>query len=103
MYETDAASDHDALQYWTKHSLPVVVILVDVDAQVAYWTPVDDTVVRTDKGWKIAVPKNRTIDASAKAPLRQLADALAIEAQKRARADYEGIRDRYLSGERAAG
>src|SRR5688572_23527331 len=29
------------LQYWRKYALPVLIILVDVDTEVAYWAVVD--------------------------------------------------------------
>ncbi len=43
----------DHIQYWSKHSLPVVIVLCDRDRSVAYWQRISrDTVVETGKGHK---------------------------------------------------
>jgi hypothetical protein len=90
------------LDYWQQHSLPVIVVLVDTDADRAYWVEVDSSAVTTGKEWKIEVPKNQLLDASAKAALRDLANKLADEVAARANREYETIRESYLEGRRWA-
>lgn len=58
--------DSDHFEYWVNFSLPVVIVLVDVASEKAYWQLVsEETVVKTEKGWKIVVPFGNLIEASA--------------------------------------
>src|SRR5205085_4969822 len=79
------------LEYWQYHALPVIVVLVDVEAEIAYWVEVDSSAVTTGVQWKIEVPRNQILDASAMAPLREIANKLADELAARAQKDYEDI------------
>jgi hypothetical protein len=77
--ETDAGfifrGDSRHLEYWTRHSLPVILVLYDLRDHVAYWTTVtDDLVESTGAGWKIVVPRESRLDASAREALALLAD-----------------------------
>lgn len=90
------------LDYWQYHSLPVIVVLVNLDADVAYWVEVDTTAVTTGVNWKIEVPKRQVLDIAAKVPLRDIANKLADEVAMRAQKDYEAIRETYLEGRRQA-
>lgn len=52
------------LRYWREYNLSVIIILVDEDSKIAYWTHVpenDDAIVFSDKSWKIEVPKNNVL------------------------------------------
>lgn len=65
--------DNSHLEYWTKHSLPVIVALHDPDTHVTYWEVVNETTItRTPKAWKMTVPKSQTIDDHAAAKLSKL-------------------------------
>lgn len=56
-------TDQSHADYWAKHSLPVLLVKVDVDARVAYWQSVTpETVVSTGKGRKILIPKNQKVN-----------------------------------------
>jgi hypothetical protein len=90
------------LENWRKHALPVLIILVDVDAEIAYWAIVDQCARVTGQSWVITIPKAQRIDASAKEPWRKLANELANEVATRARADYLRIRDLWSEGRRTA-
>ena len=58
--------DREHYTYWMNFSLPVVLILVDVDGRRAWWQHVShETVERTKTQWKIVVPFANTLDASA--------------------------------------
>jgi hypothetical protein len=62
------------LAYWTRHSLPVVLVLHDLDANVSYWqSVVDPNIEKTAKAWKIEVPFSQVFDTSAMKALNELA------------------------------
>jgi hypothetical protein len=63
------------IRYWTRHALPVVLVLVDTQTGSAYWQVVNsDTVVRTSQGGgKILVPETNHLDRTARRHLAQLA------------------------------
>lgn len=62
------------LDYWTAHSLPVILVLYDPDSQTAYWAHISQSdVTRTNKGWRINVPHNQKLARSALGELQQLA------------------------------
>lgn len=47
---------------WINHSLPVVLVLCDVDSRVCYYNIVNhETCVCAGEGWKVLVPKCNTI------------------------------------------
>ncbi|AFY84321.1 DUF4365 domain-containing protein [Oscillatoria acuminata] len=51
------------LEYWQKHSLPVIVVLYDDEGQVAYWQSVNSSnVQKTDKAWKLIIPFEQQIN-----------------------------------------
>ncbi|WP_348536642.1 DUF4365 domain-containing protein [Nocardia carnea] len=63
--------------YWLGYSIPVAIVLVDLDSGCCYWQLVtESTVERTSGcGWKIRVPADQVLDASAVEPLRSAAEA----------------------------
>jgi len=47
------------LDYWTGHSLPVVLVAHFPDSNETYWQVItEENVVRTRKGWKVEIPKS---------------------------------------------
>jgi tetratricopeptide (TPR) repeat protein len=57
-------------EYWLRYQLPVLVVLYDVDAHVAYWEHVTEhTAVVTGKGFKIVVPASQRLDVTARPAL----------------------------------
>ena len=51
------------LNYWSSHSLPVIIVLFDQDKNQAFWVPVENSrIKKQSSGWKITVPFNNTID-----------------------------------------
>jgi hypothetical protein len=63
------------LSYWLSHALPVVIVLCDLEKEVAYWQIIDkDIVASTGKGWKVIVPFTQVLDPSAADALRGFAD-----------------------------
>ncbi|CAK2505908.1 DUF4365 domain-containing protein [Vibrio crassostreae] len=62
------------LQYWLLHSLPVILILCDVESDTCYWVEISRTSVEhTDKGWKVVVPKHQVLDIESKQQLIDIA------------------------------
>ena len=67
--------DSDHLNYWARHSLPVIVVLYNPDTDSMYWQHVSPkTVDRTEKAWKMTVPSAQSLNESARERLQQLAD-----------------------------
>ncbi len=66
--------DSDHLDYWTKYSLPVIVVLYDPSTKTCYWQAVrPSTVAETRSGWKMTVPRDQKIDGASEAALTELA------------------------------
>jgi hypothetical protein len=64
------------VSYWLAHSLPVIVVLVDTDTESAYWQSVSkETLERSSRGgWKLLVPSEQKLTASAASILARLAE-----------------------------
>lgn len=61
------------LNYWLKHSLPVLLVIVDEVTETAYWRSVNEPIERTESGWSIEVPEENVLGASSKETLAMLA------------------------------
>ncbi|MEM7183851.1 MAG: DUF4365 domain-containing protein [Spirochaetota bacterium] len=60
------------LDYWTSHSLPVIIIIYDDKKYIIYWEFVNkNTVELTEKAWKIKIPTDNKLDKISKAKLRE--------------------------------
>ena len=68
--------DEDHVQYWTNHSLPVVVVLYRPETKRCHWQLVNrETLVEPSTGgWKLLVPEAQVLDGSARTPLREAVD-----------------------------
>jgi Domain of unknown function (DUF4365) len=86
--------DAQHLVYWERHSLPVVLVLVDPRDETMIWTELDESrLVTTGSGWKVTVPRTQRLDESAIARLERLADGDPYElAVRRLRADMTWMR-----------
>lgn len=61
------------IEYWSNHTLPVILVLYNPDEDVLYWQVVNESnVVSTGKGWKIEVPKAKKLDDDSLSVLREL-------------------------------
>jgi hypothetical protein len=70
--------DHERehIDYWLGHSLPVLIILRDLESRVSYWTHVTgDAVLPAGKGAKILVPVQNMLDADHRDQLLAVAGA----------------------------
>lgn len=65
-------------EYWTDHSLPVLVLLCDPSDRSIYWQRIaHDTVESTGDGWKIMVPRAQVVGPSSAADIRNAATRIA--------------------------
>jgi hypothetical protein len=65
--------EQDHLDYWLNHKLPVIVIIYNPADSTAYWESVTkESVKRTEKGWKMTIPREQKIGASAASRLEQV-------------------------------
>ena len=61
------------IDYWFRHSLPVIVIIFDPDQNICLWESVtEETIVNTGQGWKIVIPHNKTLDDSSLKELKKI-------------------------------
>ena len=45
--------------YWTSSSIPVILVLCDIDTDILYWTPIlKNRIKKTPKGYKIRITRN---------------------------------------------
>jgi len=66
-------ADREHIEYWSNHSLPVVIALCDPNREVVYWQHVTaETAVETGKGCKIVVPFTQKLDSDSAHRLKDL-------------------------------
>ncbi|GAA3244011.1 DUF4365 domain-containing protein [Actinocorallia longicatena] len=77
--------DSAHVQYWTNHSLPVIVVLYHPETKRCHWQLINrETLVKTSTGgWKILVPKGQVLDASARELLQKAAEGDPYELRLR--------------------
>ncbi|MDQ3279798.1 MAG: DUF4365 domain-containing protein [Acidobacteriota bacterium] len=61
------------VRYWRDYALPVILILVDEHARVAYWAFTDRIESTAGGGWKLLVPRSQTLGTEAKGVLSEAA------------------------------
>lgn len=67
-------TDDEHMTYWMQHSLPVILVLCDIEANLIYWQRISDaTVESTGSGWRLLVPRNQLVDASSFEKFEQIA------------------------------
>lgn len=71
--------DKKHLNYWLDHSLPVLVVLCDIESRQCYWQSITTTnVIPTEKAWKIHVPKYQRINPGMDVDLKRLVRKLPV-------------------------
>lgn len=72
------------LDYWTGHSLPVILVAHLPDTGQTLWAAVnEETVKRTNRGWKITIPKENVFGSASKEEIARFFDG--TPAQQRLR------------------
>ncbi|GIG93335.1 DUF4365 domain-containing protein [Plantactinospora endophytica] len=68
--------DAEHVTYWLNHSLPVAVVLYHPGAKRCHWQLMNRRTLQETPtgGWKLLVPEDQVLDASAAAPLREAAE-----------------------------
>jgi hypothetical protein len=75
--ETDDAyvfrTDKRHITYWCTYSIPVIIVLYNLDSDIFYWEHInDETAVNTGKGWKINIPKTKILTTESLEDIEQL-------------------------------
>ncbi|MBP0012286.1 MAG: DUF4365 domain-containing protein [Roseofilum sp. SID2] len=66
------------LEYWQKHSLPVLVVLYDDEGENAYWQVVNKTNIKnTVKAWKLTVPFEQKINTQSLEKIKSFSSKFA--------------------------
>ncbi len=71
--------DIEHLDYWLEHSLPVLIVLCDIDNKKCFWQSVTPAnITYTKKAWKTTIPKYQQINAGMYVDLQYLINKLTI-------------------------
>lgn len=64
------------LEYWLKHSLPVIIVLYNPETKECIWEHINEsTIVMINKSnWKINIPKNKVLSRSSLYYLKKIKD-----------------------------
>lgn len=66
-------TDSEHFEYWTNHSLPIIIALCDPDKSIVYWNFIsNENAEKTGKGLKIVVPFNKRVDINSANELKSL-------------------------------
>ena len=66
-------TDEAHIDYWFRHSLPVIVVLYNPDRDECLWEAVtEETIKNAGKGWKIEIPKAKRLEEESLRELRGL-------------------------------
>ena len=78
------------VNYWRSHSLPVILILVDIELSRAYWVQGDSSEhEEKNKTYCIKVPKLQQLDTKSAQALAELADNTTEEGRRFARLEID--------------
>jgi len=89
-FAVDISARH--LGYWSGHSLPVLLVLVDIKAQITYWHLVQPPIELTTTGGTLYVPERNQLSAAAKRELRSFTQTPAELRAERDAARREAAR-----------
>lgn len=62
--------------YWSNHSLPVILVLCDLESNTCYWEQINEGTVEllSDTSWKIVVPKEQVLNEKSLHKLKYIAE-----------------------------
>lgn len=62
--------------YWSNHSLPVLLILCDLEKEICYWEKISEDNVQftSDSNWKVVIPSIQVITRAAVSTLKEIAE-----------------------------
>lgn len=91
------------LDYWTNHSLPVILVGHIPETKETLWVSVDETTIeRTSKGWKISLPKTAGLDAKSRHALAKLFEGRPREQKLRQLTVHEPLMRHVESGKKVS-
>jgi hypothetical protein len=68
-------SNKEHLSYWKEYPIPLIIVLHDPKTNNAYWQIVNEqTIIETEKGFKVEIPFNQVIDKKQKNNLKKYCD-----------------------------
>ena len=66
-------TDNSHITYWLKHCLPVILVLCNDKSKEMYWVQIlKGTVIATEKGWKVMVPKKNVLSPKSILELKKI-------------------------------
>ncbi|MCZ7564702.1 MAG: DUF4365 domain-containing protein [Burkholderiales bacterium] len=87
------------LDYWTNHSLPVILVGHIPETKETLWVQVNEgNVKRTEKGWKVALPKTAKLGPAIRNDLAKLFEGTPREQRLRQLAIHEPLMRHVESG-----
>lgn len=97
-YGTDAHLD-----YWTRHALPVALVVHLPESGETLWVLVNATnVERTNKGWKIAIPKSARLDGHSRYALERAFEGSPRQQRLRQLSIHEPLMRHIASGKKVS-
>ena len=77
-------SDIKHLNYWLKHSLPIIIVHCDTKKnRILNWEHLtEDKVKYNNNSWSIKIPKNKVLDKSSEKELTKIAESVDILTRK---------------------
>lgn len=70
--------DKEHLEYWVRHQLEVLIVIVDLEKEKCYWQHVSKERLeksRGAKGWKLIIPTQQALEPSLSTDIAKLAEA----------------------------
>jgi hypothetical protein len=88
------------LDYWTNHSLPVILVAHFIESGETFWVHVDKSQVkRTGKSWTIPIPKTNRLGAGTRAALASVFDGSPAQQRMRKLAIDEPLASAHRYGQ----
>ncbi len=91
------------LDYWSNHSLPVILVAHIPETKETLWVLVNQhTVTKTKKGWKIDIPKTTTFGAHSRSDLEHAFDGTPRQQKLRQLAIHEPLMRHVQEGKKVS-
>ena len=82
------------LDYWQRHSLPVIIVLHNPETGMTLWQRVEDDNIRNGtKGWSIDIPPENALDAKSKEKLEKGVSDISVRRRLRLMFDLPLIKE----------
>lgn len=72
------------LDYWLRHSLPVILVAHLPESKITYWVHVNaDSTQKKERSWRIEIPKSQKLDKYSASKLLAILDGTPLETKNR--------------------